>query len=484
MRARENGIWTRENVLTLAPWDPTLLYYAKAVAKMMRRPLNDPRSWRYQAAVHGYDRNADPYATDADSLPSPAERRKYWSQCQHFSWFFLPWHRGYLAAFEQIVRAEIVALGGPEDWALPYWNYSDVTNPARARLIRAEFREPRLPDGDENALAGAVRGNNDEEEREGRETGDVGIDDDDVDLACLKTEAFDVPAESGISSFGGPRTGFNHNQGGVLGDLEGTPHGAIHVAVGGWMGSFETAALDPLFWLHHANVDRLWEVWLKRDTRFKNPIRKAWTVDVAFAMHDAQGRERTFTAGQMVDTTADGLAYVYEDVTDPVTSTAGLAQVTMGDPDRQAELVGTSEGSVPLGAGPTTGRVVIDARAAETAALGGESDQKVYLNLENVVGSDDTVNYRVFVNAPDPAAPDPENYAGLLTTFGLKQASSSAALHGGSGLTRVIDITELVSRLRVLGRWDDRELVVSFVPKRRAPKAADLKVGRISLFYR
>ena len=35
----------------------------------------------------------------------------------------------YLAYFEQIVAATVVQLGGPPDWALPYWDYSDTNNP-------------------------------------------------------------------------------------------------------------------------------------------------------------------------------------------------------------------------------------------------------------------------------------------------------------------------------------------------------------------
>lgn len=39
-------------------------------------------------------------------------------------------------------------------------------------------------------------------------------------------------------------------------------HNDVHVAVGGDM---QTAASpkDPLFWLHHCNVDRLWSKWQK-----------------------------------------------------------------------------------------------------------------------------------------------------------------------------------------------------------------------------
>ncbi|MEO8961801.1 MAG: tyrosinase family protein [Ginsengibacter sp.] len=43
-------------------------------------------------------------------------------------------------------------------------------------------------------------------------------------------------------------------------NLEGI-HGAVHVWVGGTMGFVSTAAADPIFWMHHANIDRLWWDW-------------------------------------------------------------------------------------------------------------------------------------------------------------------------------------------------------------------------------
>ena len=53
--------------------------------------------------------------------------------------------------------------------------------------------------------------------------------------------------------------------------LEATPHGAVHCAIvtggcpNGLMGSVPVAALDPIFYLHHANIDRLYECWLQVD---------------------------------------------------------------------------------------------------------------------------------------------------------------------------------------------------------------------------
>jgi tyrosinase len=52
-----------------------------------------------------------------------AGRLRPWNQCQHQSWYFPPWHRGYLLALEAQIRADVIHLGGPPTWALPYWNY-------------------------------------------------------------------------------------------------------------------------------------------------------------------------------------------------------------------------------------------------------------------------------------------------------------------------------------------------------------------------
>ena len=453
---------------------------------MQARPLDDPRSWRYQAAVHGYDRATDPLVHQSDRLP--ADQSAVWNQCQHNSWFFLPWHRGYVAYFEQIVRAEIVALGGPDEWALPYWNYSE--DQPDAHLVRSEFREPHLPDGSENALAKARRGRTQQAARHGAATGNFGLDADDVDLTCLRTDVFDSPPEGGSSSFGEPQTGFNHDGGSAIGDLEAVPHGSVHVGIGGWMGAFETAALDPLFWLHHANVDRLWEVWLNRPSSGKNPHEAAWLSEIAFPLHDARGNLVKFTASEVVDTSRAPLSYVYDNVADPtIVALAGLAEEDAAGEDvverrrkaaRNATLIGASDQPVAL-SGRAKGQVTIDDRA-RGAALAVDDDARLFLNLENVVGSANATAYKVYVNAPDHVESGREHYAGLLPTFGVAEASGKAALHGGGGLTRVLDITDLVARLRARGEWNESKFTVTFVPKHGELESHDLSVGRISLF--
>src|SRR5689334_1096677 len=125
---------TRRDAWKLQTWDPAFLWYAKAVRQMQTLPATNPRSWAYQAAIHDFASSTP----QTGPLPPTAEQRKFWRQCQHFCWFFLPWHRLYLLHFERIVAEAVKSLNGPADWALPYWNYSDENNP-NARVIPPAF---------------------------------------------------------------------------------------------------------------------------------------------------------------------------------------------------------------------------------------------------------------------------------------------------------------------------------------------------------
>src|SRR5690242_6319467 len=137
----------RRSAHDLPVWDPILLWYAKAVRQMKTRPITDPTSWRYQSAVHEYNAARDPFRVPGEPLPS--DQLRFWNRCQHGSWFFLPWHRAYLLFFERTVAATLVGLGGPADWALPYWDYSPSTH---ARKLPKAFQDAILPDGTPNPL--------------------------------------------------------------------------------------------------------------------------------------------------------------------------------------------------------------------------------------------------------------------------------------------------------------------------------------------
>jgi tyrosinase len=479
---------TRKNVLTLGKPGDDLDWYAKAVSELQKRPLTDPTGWRYLAAVHGYPgHNADPFAKAGEALPSAAEQQQFWNQCQHQTWFFLPWHRGYLACFEEIIADVVTKLGGPSGWALPYWNYSDATNP-NARSLPPTFLNPFNADRSPNPIW--VDGRNLKNATDQLPAGDV-------DLDALVHWPFGGSAVGGDPGFGGPETVFSHF-GGVNGRLENVPHNVIHDDVGGLMSDPNTAALDPIFWLHHSNIDRLWEVWTHRDPTFIDPNVPAWLTDVSFVLHDSAGMIVNFDSSQMRDASAVRHGYQYDDISDPIPKTptvaANLAMVRqMVTTAQPPTLVGASQTSIAI-TGPSTSVHVLfrqPARESAIVRLAGTRPARAFLNLENITGTGLYGSYEVYIDAPPTGTNGTGRsplFAGHLSTFGVRKASLPDSPHGGSGITSVLEITSLIEQLHRDRGWDGERLEVTFVPKasgsagREAAKM-DLRIGRVSVYY-
>jgi tyrosinase len=488
----------RRDVWKLDVWDPILVWYADAILEMQQRPLNNPTSWRYQAAIHDYTRSRDPLQQPDDQLPSPEEQRRFWSQCQHGSWFFLPWHRIYLAYFEQIIAGIVAAKGGPDDWALPYWNYSDASNP-NARKLPPAFREPNLPDGRQNPLRIAARTAASNQDVLMSQPWQVDL------TGCLPQPFFTPPDPSRNEtdpSFGGPRTQFMHG-GGTIGELENVPHGTMHVAVGGfdppgWMSRFNTAGLDPIFWLHHCNIDRLWSVWIERDPAHADPTESGWLTDIDFYFHDASGAVVTHAAGAVVDTeTTPPFGYRYEDISDPLAPPVEPEErersAAMGE-ESVPEMVGATEKPVTLTGEPVTAEVAVTAPTgpAATERAGAAAPERMVINFENVTSEGVPPSYLVYLNVPEGERPEdhPELRAGVLSMFGVVEASEESDDHPGSGLNYAINVGDLARRLGAPGE----NLRVTFVPagtgevtteeveRGAAPETPPVQVGRISVY--
>ena len=52
--------------------------------------------------------------------------------------------------------------------------------------------------------------------------------------------------------------------------LDQNPHFFTHIALGGDMADFSTVGGDPLFYLHHCNLDRIWESWNRLGNKQSN----------------------------------------------------------------------------------------------------------------------------------------------------------------------------------------------------------------------
>ena len=472
----------RKNVWKLKPADKTMEWYERAVTVMKGKPIADPTSWRYQGAIHEYVRQIDPFAGPGDSMPSSAEQKKYWNQCQHGSWFFLPWHRMYLHFFESIVSAEVEKLGGPSDWALPYWNYSDANDP-NARLLPVPFRAATKPDGTPNGLFVPTR-------TSAANAGSQFADAADVAIANPLREP-DYQSFDFGTGFGGPQTNFMHG-GGLIGSVELGPHGSMHMAVGGWMQQFSTAALDPIFWLHHANIDRLWQVWLDRDASHANPAVSRWLTGVQFDFRDADAKAVKMSSKQVINSKASPLSYSYEDTSDPLTPALGIihkpaaAKMTKKAKKTSTEMVGATRASFTLNSAVTHASFAAKPKAAKRGAAAAAAGpmRRVFLNIEKLVSNEPAPSYDVYLNVPDGQNPKdhPNLFVGRLPMFGLVESSKKSAISSGSGLHYALDITNLYAHVSTLPDWDPNNLRVSFVPARgQAP--ANVTVGRVSLYF-
>ncbi|HYY78639.1 MAG TPA: tyrosinase family protein [Actinomycetes bacterium] len=508
----------RRNVWSLDPTEAfasqVTLNYARAVAVMQQRAPNDPTSWTYQANVHG----------TYDQVPPGAA----WNQCQHGTWFFLPWHRMYLYFFEQVVREAIAEAGAdPTGWALPYWNYGDGPQPPVNTLPLA-FRAPSLPNGAANPLYLPYPLRNDGTDP--RVPLAAGINDGGQLPAFYLDyrQAFAYPnyayPPAPDPGFGGPQTGVSHS-GATHGALEQQPHDVLHVLVGGvptgqcqsgWMSDPDCAAHDPIFWLHHANIDRLWKRWLDV-AGHADPAQAAW-LDRSFRFYDPARREvRAMTAREVLDT-VEQLGYGYDD--DPPPAARPIRRAA--PPERV--LAGSASGRRLLGsAGPlavagrpvrAAGELVGEAAEAAAAAGAAEADAPhLNLNLEGVDRDPDSaLLLDVYLNLPAQAAPDPRSphYVGAFAFFGHtahghppaeeeEEAAGQPALaaHQHRGNTFTFDITGLVDQQRTRHLWSDTGFAVTVVPggqqgpqgtasvaaaaEAEAPQMGEVRISRVTI---
>jgi hypothetical protein len=253
----------RKNVNALTSAE--LAVFRAGVTAMQAHPRDDVLSWEYQRGVH----NA-PLPTPA--LLDPASAAGFWRKCQHHTDHFFDWHRWELLYWEEICRQ----LCGTPAFTLPYWDYFTDGH------LPAAFRAP--PPGGTNVLYHSRFGT---------------LNDGTVELNTIAA-GFGEPA---ISPTGLSETDFFA----FAGAFEFNPHDLVHGYVGGDMSSIRTAALDPVFYVHHANVDRYWARWLKQGGGRANPT-GAWAA-TTFDFQTVAGA-KTVTAAAA--NTPEALGYTYD----------------------------------------------------------------------------------------------------------------------------------------------------------------------------
>lgn len=187
----------------------------KAFAEAM--DLDDERGFWYFAGWHG-----EPFG---------------W--CQHHTDLFLPWHRAYLYYLELALQERVPGV------TLPWWDWTRESGPPTA------YAEDDAADGQPNPLLARrvrVYRSGVDQQAPPREPGQ----------AATEGKVPPLPYDSRWERAMQADT-FESFQRAIE-----SIHDDVHVWTGGIMASVQWAGYDPLFFAHHAMVDRAWRIWQYR----------------------------------------------------------------------------------------------------------------------------------------------------------------------------------------------------------------------------
>jgi hypothetical protein len=270
----------------------------KALGIMRQKSCSDPTSWYYQGAIHWIP-DTIKNQNLCDSYHNISQLKEAWDNCTHTKEseiHFLVWHRLYIYHFEKIVRK----LSGKKDFALPYWGYTENDNVNKS--LHPLFREQNSSLYEQARFDSLNNG---------------------YPISGEILRALDVTSLFKLTSY----RNFNHQ-------MDIAPHGAIHDYVGlgndttgllrfnnsitgsvtpfGLMGWVPTAAFDPIFWTHHANVDRLWQQWTNSTNGQPVTLEDLNSADWKYVFFDENGKKVTYTNEEVIKIIYN-LDYEYDD---------------------------------------------------------------------------------------------------------------------------------------------------------------------------
>jgi tyrosinase len=414
---------------------------AQAVDAMVNKPEQDPlnwTSWWYAHDVRGDTTKASEIARVFKNLPPQSSKiaERTWGTCQpHHAGdiedLFLPWHRYFVYSFERVVRTVI----GDPTFTLPYWNYIDVSS----RALPPEFLKPT-----DSVLKALFRPDRKPQVNEGSAI-DAGLRISPINLDDLKYDDYSTFCNS----------------------LDNGLHGAVHVRVGNGrgMGSVPWAANDPVFWLHHCNIDRLWASWNKGGGR---NLDTQGFLNQSFIFVGPDSKLADFRVSDGLSTSQ--LNYQY-------------STLERRPPSRLADTVAAfSSAGVPkrvatdiqLGAATTKVTLKPDSGSAAIATFSGAAADSrsialVFKGLQTNVPPESL--YDVFLNLPasPTSAQEVRHFAGTINFF-------EAQTHSDRNRKFVLDVSNLRDILK-----ESAEPTITISPTETPSAEAKPVIGEISL---
>lgn len=442
-------------------------------------------SWQYWANIHGFPGPNSPSGTvekvrkgreDASSdaplfvgffsglkdFTAPDKlAEELWAKCEHDSpnaptIHFLTWHRMYLFFFEQVLRR----ASGNEKLALPYWDYTNDDPAKRAWALPSIFGQSTVE---------TEYGPFDNPVYERRRTSGF------ASAVQLDTGLTNVDGLLKYPEFLGPfQTGFQST-------LERGLHGHIHCTVGNrclapFIGIVPFAANDPIFWLHHANIDRLWSCWTNLHGEKANPVGDPSWMGKTFAFVNVNGDRVEMPVAELFDRKGR-INYTYDNIKNCFRGEEKTPVVVSAAPDTGAPAgrrlfenldIAKNTGvairkvseNVPL-VGLPRSKVMMEGISAAREP-GAKRDSRVVLELKNVTFTREP-GASIGVHLTDSKGSRRE-FAGIISTFGLFEHTGHA--HGppgrSSGFNVAFDVTDQFRKL-MSGQAPNEDLQVSFI---------------------
>jgi hypothetical protein len=373
----------------------------------------------------------------------------------------------YIYYFERIVRQ---VCGHPE-FTLPYWNYTS-SDPAQRGVLPEQFRLPDDP------LYGSLyvptRGSlaNSGQPIQTNQPGDPL----DITDAMLKQNYSTVDSVQGFCRA-----------------IDSNIHGRIHVLTGTSkdMGAVPYAGQDPLFFVHHANIDRMWASWNKNGGK-NPPTTETWTQK-SFVFADANGARISRRLSSVFSILSMGYNYdvMIPKPTAPATTSSTTTMMAAASTSRtgsKSKLVAKADSGANLGTTTMHVRLLPVAGARQTPVLGLESGdgKRAYLVIKDLhTWVQPEVLYHVYLTPPSgKMGLNQQDYVGAINFFDAEFHD-----HGDMKMDTALgenffsfDVTKV---LEAIARSGDHSassgLQVSFVPGGKVNAKAKPLVATIEL---
>jgi len=447
-----------------------LKIYRQTVGTMVGTAESSPVGWLFQWYTHNVrgDRTKNNEINRVyPGGPSPQKSlaQEMWNTCQAHHGepedFFLPWHRMYVYFLERIVRK----MSGHAEFTLPYWNYSNAAVASGPRMPKPFI----APAASTNPL---FRTN-----RNASANGGQPIDQSDpgaLDLTALSQCKY---SNSGPSD---PIRGFNE-------ELDGGLHGNVHVLIGNGqgMGSVPWAANDPIFWMHHCNIDRLWASWNRAGRQ--NPSTSVWLTK-QFIFADENGNRVVATVQDFKRIAP--LRYTY-DRFEPVPacppSLAGPeavlpTQTRAVAPGGPVELAGAPvQVNLEAPPGPEAENVPLGQRVKQL-----KPGKRLYVVAKNLRADvQPGVVYHVYFDLPAGTQPKPgkrdPHYIGTLNFFDAGHPEGDSGMSAmATAKARSFDVTRVAKSLQATKRLSAKP-GLTIAPVKQPEADARPVVGEITV---